>query len=78
MSSEDKLRDALEAVFGPEGLSYSDEDGAGITPAWDSVAHLNLIVTLEAELGITFDTSEIPELRTLGKLRERVRRIDAG
>jgi acyl carrier protein len=76
MSAEDKFLDALESVFGPEARSFSDADGPGVTPAWDSVAHLNLIMTLEAELGITFSTHEITDLRTLGKLRARVRLAD--
>ena len=69
---EEKLRSVLESVFGPEGLGLSDDDGPGSIPAWDSVGHLNLIMTIEAEFGITFPTAEIPELRTLRKIRARL------
>lgn len=68
----------LESVFGPEGLALSDDDGPGTTPAWDSVGHLNLIMTIEAEFGITFATAEIPELRTLRKIRARLEQGDVG
>ena len=72
LNQEEKLRSVLESVFGPDGLKLSDEDGPGTTPVWDSVAHLNLIMTIEAEYGIAFATAEIPELRTLRKIRARL------
>ncbi len=73
---EQRLRDVLEAVFGEEGLGFGDDDGPGKTPGWDSVAHLNLILSLEAEFGVAFATAEIPELRTLGRIRARLEQVD--
>jgi len=70
--NEARLREVLESVFGPEGLRLTDDDGPGTNAAWDSVAHLNLIMTLEAEFGVVFATAEIPELRTLRKIRARL------
>ncbi len=78
MNREEKLRSVLEAVFGPEGLRLSDDDGPGTNPSWDSVAHLNLIMTIEAEFGVAFSTAEIPELRTLRKIRARLEQADGG
>ena len=78
MNAEEKLRSVLESVFGPAGLELSDDDGPGTTAAWDSVAHLNLIMTIEAEYGIAFATAEIPELRTLRKIRARLEQGDGG
>jgi acyl carrier protein len=78
LNQEEKLRAVLESVFGPDGLRLSDDDGPGTTPAWDSVAHLNLIMTIEAEYGIAFATAEIPELRSLRKIRARLERVDGG
>lgn len=69
---EQRLRGVLESVFGPEGLRLKDDDGPGTTAAWDSAAHLNLIMTIEAEFGVAFSTAEIPDLRTLRKIRERL------
>jgi acyl carrier protein len=73
---EEKLRSVLESVFGPDGLRLSDDDGPGTTPLWDSVAHLNLIMTIEAEFGMAFATAEIPELRSLRKIRARLEQGD--
>jgi acyl carrier protein len=78
MNAEEKLRSVLESVFGPDGLKLTDDDGPGTTPVWDSVAHLNLIMTIEAEYGIAFATAEIPELRSLRKIRARLEQADGG
>ena len=75
---EERLRSVLESVFGADGLRLSDDDGPGTNPVWDSVAHLNLIMTIEAEFGISFATAEIPELRSLRKIRARLEKIDGG
>lgn len=76
MDREEKMRAVLESVFGPDGLKLTDDDGPGTTPVWDSVAHLNLIMTIEAEFGVAFATAEIPELRTLRKIRARLEKAD--
>lgn len=68
----------LESVFGPDGLKLTDDDGPGTTAVWDSVAHLNLIMSIEAEFGVAFATAEIPELRSLKKIRARLEKADAG
>lgn len=71
---EERLRSVLESVFGPEGRTLSDDAGPGTIPAWDSVAHLGLILAVEAEFDVTFATAEIPELLSVRKLRSRLER----
>jgi acyl carrier protein len=73
---EERLRSVLESVFGPDGLKLTDDDGPGTTAVWDSVAHLNLIMSIEAEFGVAFATAEIPELRSLKKIRARLEKAD--
>jgi acyl carrier protein len=71
---EQRLLDIFESVLGPEARGISDQDGPGTIAAWDSVNHLNLILSIEAEFGIQFETSEIPDLLSLGKIRARLER----
>lgn len=78
MDREERLRSVLESVFGPDGLKLTDDDGPGTTAVWDSVAHLNLIMSIEAEFGVAFATAEIPELRSLKKIRARLEKADGG
>jgi acyl carrier protein len=69
---EQRLRNVLEAVLGPTAGSLGDDDGPGTVPAWDSIAHLNLILALEMEFDVRFETAEIPDLLSLGRLRARL------
>lgn len=35
---------------------------------WDSIKHIEIIMTLEEELGISFRMQDIPELRSMKKI----------
>lgn len=35
---------------------------------WDSFSHIELVINLESEFGITFETEEIAELNTPNKI----------
>ena len=72
MDLEQRLLDVFESVFGPEARDITDDDGPGTIAGWDSVNHLTLILSIEAEFGVQFDTSEIPDLLSKGKIRERL------
>jgi acyl carrier protein len=39
---------------------------------WDSAAHVNLILAIEMRFGITFRTSEIDDIRTVGELIDAI------
>jgi acyl carrier protein len=71
---DQRLASVLTDVLGPAADGFSDEDGPRTIGAWDSVNHLNLVLAVEAEFGIQFATSEIPDLLTVGKIRARLER----
>lgn len=52
----DIFQDLFPAIENPEQVSAEN------TPQWDSLAHLNLILSIEEEFHIDIDTSEIPRL----------------
>ncbi len=58
----------LDESQDPEGFSY------GVNPEWDSVAHFQLIVALEAEFGIEIDDQQVAELTSFSKLLSGVER----
>jgi acyl carrier protein len=64
------FRDVLRAenlVIGPTTVA---EDVKG----WDSAAHVNLILAIEMELNVVFNTGEIDEMRTVGDLVDAIER----
>lgn len=57
------------------------DGGLGATPGWDSLAHIELIVFLESQLGITFTTQEmagVTHMQTMVAVVERKLGVDSG
>jgi acyl carrier protein len=58
-----------------------DEDDVVLTPAteassvegWDSLAHVRIMIAVEEEFGVRFQTSEITSLKNVGGLVALVR-----
>ena len=55
----------IDAV--PAGLSQKNCE------AWDSVNHLNLILALETEFGVTFEPEEIAAMQDLSAVESQIR-----
>ena len=77
MTIAPRLQTIFEAVFGPDALPLSDQDSAETVKGWDSLGHLSLILALEAEFGIQFDSAEIADLVTVRGIQERLLQQDA-
>ena len=72
INTNDRLLAVFSSVFGAAAEEFSSEDGPATLEAWDSVTHLMLILAIEAEFGMQFDTSEIPNLLSVGDIRARL------
>ncbi len=70
MSVDGRVTEVFQAVFGIAEIS--DSDTPETIAKWDSVQHIHLIMSLEAEFGIQFDPSEIGELVSVRAIRERI------
>ena len=67
----------LSAVF-RDVLQYRDALPAELTPAevpaWDSVAHISLVESIEAEFGVQLSTDEMIEMNRLSVIRATLAR----
>ena len=54
--------------------SVSEDDSMETIESWDSLRHLNLVMAIEEHFGVTFDPDEIPELTSIRKISETIRR----
>ena len=63
-----RIEPTFREVFNDPGLVISGEMVASDIEAWDSLNHIRLIVALEMELEITFDTDQVAELMNVGEL----------
>lgn len=66
---DDKLRTIVHTLFGVapeaygEGLSVDDVD------AWDSVAHVTLVLSVEQAFGVQFSPEEAAELTSVRMIK---------
>lgn len=65
----DKLRQTLSAVLGVAETELTDDSSPDSLPSWDSVTHLNLVVSLEESFGVAFSPEETMELTSLRLIR---------
>lgn len=72
MAVDERLRRVVASVLGVRAEGLSDSDSPETLSAWDSVAHIQLVIAIEAEFGIEFSPEEIGELSSLGGFRERI------
>ena len=67
----DKIREQLQEifreVFEDDALVLTDELSADGVPNWDSLAHINMIISVEAKFKIKFATAEISAMKAPGQ-----------
>ena len=57
-------------VFDDETLILTDETTADDIEGWDSVAHINLMFSIEQAVGVQFNGNELAELDNIGELKQ--------
>jgi acyl carrier protein len=72
MTLHQKLEQLFEAVLN-EPVVLTDDTAPVSLPGWDSVAHINLMFSLEQEFGIQFSGSELSDVQTVGELKQLLR-----
>ena len=61
------LLEVFRDVLGDDDLSLDREATADDIDGWDSLAHINLIIALEAAFGVRFSTAETSILKQEGQ-----------
>jgi acyl carrier protein len=69
-----KLAEIFRDLFDDSSIQLSPEMTAADVPDWDSFNHINLIVGIEAEFRIKFQTAELETLHNVGALVDRIQR----
>lgn len=76
MNDLDKLRSVFHQVF--DVPSDVDVDALRYRefPRWDSVAHMQLVASIEAAFDLMLDTDDVIALSSFAKARELLRKYD--
>lgn len=65
----DKLLQILADTLGIDVATLNEETSMENTAAWDSVAHLNLVLSLEQAFGQRFSTDEFMQMQSVAAIR---------
>lgn len=72
-----RLRDVFVEVLDDPEVDLDPALSMGEIESWDSFAHINLMLGIEAEFGVEFDSDEIGNLLSVGQIIEALqRRLD--
>lgn len=63
-----KLTEVFRDVFDMPTVTLTKETTAEDIDEWDSVNHIMLVVEIERQFGVKFQTSEIEEMKNVGDL----------
>jgi acyl carrier protein len=67
-----RVQSLFRRVLNQPSLVLTRELTAGDVRGWDSLKHVELIVSLEGEFGIRFKTAEVGALNNVGELLDKV------
>ena len=70
--NEAKLTNIFRTLFNNSSLQLTHDLSAQDVPGWDSLNHVNLIISIENEFGIRFSNTEISSLENVGQLMQLI------
>ena len=63
-----RVRDVIAKVFGDDDLVVHSSTIAADVEGWDSVSNIEVMIALEREFGIRFNTGEMASVANVGEL----------
>ncbi len=69
MSADDRLKQIVLEVLDDPSVDYSDALSTANCGAWDSVATVRIVLSVEQEFGVRFTTDEVAEVHGVGQLK---------
>jgi acyl carrier protein len=72
IEASERLRNLLADILSVPAEEIRLDSSAETISAWDSFAHLQAILAIEAEYGVRFDPMRIPELASVSALQREL------
>jgi acyl carrier protein len=70
---EQRIKSVMASVFTCDVSEIGENASPDTIEQWDSLKHMNLIVSLEEEFGVTFSEDEIVEMLNYKLIRETLK-----
>ena len=64
----ERINAIFRDVFDDENITVTESTIADDVEDWDSLANINLIVTIESEFGIKFSIDEVANMKNVGEM----------
>ena len=71
----EKLTEVFADGFDDEDLEISETITSDDVEGWDSLAHINLIGSIEDEFGIKFAMEDLKNLESVSKIIDRIQEL---
>ncbi len=68
-STEDRLYRIVSEVFGVPIEEVNDDGSPDTIETWDSLSHLNLVLSLEEEFGVSLSPEDVMEMLSVQLIR---------
>jgi acyl carrier protein len=75
---EQRVRQVASDVFNIPAAQITAESSPETIETWDSVQHLNLVLALEQELGVSIEPEEIEKMKSIGDVITLMQQKSAG
>lgn len=72
MNTHEYLERIFGAVFRRDDIRLTDATTAAEVEGWDSLAHINLMFSIEETFGIRFDDEEFSSFENIGDLKRAI------
>ena len=72
-TNDDRLYQTIAQVMDIAPDSLSEESSPDTVPSWDSLNHLNLVMALECEFGISLSADDALNMRSVALIRTLLR-----
>lgn len=72
---DQRLESVVASVLGLQAEEICDQTSPDTCPAWDSLRHFHLVLALEQAFGVRFSSQVIPDLVSVGRIREELSRM---
>ena len=77
MTTPARLQQVFREIFSDDALVITDQTTAADVTGWDSLAHINLMFTIENEFGIQIPDDRLGSFATVGELRDYLEQTTA-
>jgi len=77
LSIEDRTHRIISEMFGIPVDEIDDDSSPDTIPAWDSMAHINLILSLESEFDLPLSLEDGMEMLSVGLIKTILGEIEA-